>query len=1269
MLMARVVLFFIPALFLSACSKEVQKIKHKVSNEDPLTNVLNTQFTGALALDATEKFNAKYGITKLDRQSSSMLFGLEDPFENKVKPMAEVLLVEELYEHTELQNMTAERVFSRFHSAMVDALALEERRSEVLKFVTNYVDNYLLRGCNDELEECRYKDFYRRVRYTKELLLARLKYVEGDRCGTIDTDEYYRLVHMSYGYIIGRDDPRLDAYYVECARTYLNKLQAKEVELRGLSNDDPRKVALPSLETEIRDHGEKISQIIARSDRIIADEELKLSYARFYTEIQPLHYNASSQPVGVSLHILKDARLRVLLEDAKKGRINDASYLKALDSDEGFQADEYAYERMREYLNEKSGKMLAALGIKMLEGRSVYLMILEKIVTRQWGSHLATKFFDHLHDKDHDKLEKVIQHYVQIMMLHQVAESNDEMGSFFNNIDFSTKEMLSRVSEKALTLQKDWVEFHDAVKVVRDFTVAALDIPYDELSKIGIDVDGLVDATNYMVVLPHMMLMAYKMYERRFSMELETWFGTVRIKYTDVFDYFFSSGTMASWGVRPWFNYSPGGLQMNGWGRNYNTAAMINAFYFALRTGAFELYQVKPEDFLKGTMGTLISEHHVLVREMYEHHLSVREKKAVVYEQAKEFCAEERMRNERSKQGLPYVARYRHEIDFSDLNSGILITRPFMEQLTGKSASSSNDNRRLFNNWVVYGSDSLAWFWQDKQEMLDLIRLGGGYWVHYLGAMRTIFSEYKKDLFKIENSVDKLTVEQISAVDASVRSFDGVLREYEHDKRRLFTLMRQSIEETMLKCTLVATQRELDLFHLLYIKEVEFLRETYREWLAAIELPNAERKAQALEALNAKLSEEVAESAYNYTGRTYVDETHLHYAKLDVYMRLRNNIPEVSPEIAVRMPEKASEFHALDRYEESHLVAEIPITLHNGSRNSEDEFIRMAMGYWGPRQLATIGDQYISWAAYYGSKISHNYLQGLAAYYMLGEVEMYESDNLGQCLRRALPNVERCRVKRQALIGVEEYQHENMSLARLVSVREDQEKLYEDMGISMFLDNGFIYYTGFSPTLYDSRTAGIITEPDKIEELSVLDTSYLLASYSKLLGYRPNYPWEENDINMGGGGQDNYNPDRITPWAHLKIYKESRGKFDFLLFKVKSETTEAVDGIFVDFYKQNKALVQDFEAAAVLQAEEDKRRVATGETWFGLDGKEYPFRRSVRISTRRPRVYDQYITQAYLDEYRLKLRNFNQSTEFFYDPEPAPEPTLERGPGGSDPRF
>ncbi len=151
MLMARVVLFFIPALFLSACSKEVQKIKHKVSNEDPLTNVLNTQFTGALALDATEKFNAKYGITKLDRQSSSMLFGLEDPFENKVKPMAEVLLVEELYEHTELQNMTAERVFSRFHSAMVDALALEERRSEVLKFVTNYVDNYLLRGCNDEL--------------------------------------------------------------------------------------------------------------------------------------------------------------------------------------------------------------------------------------------------------------------------------------------------------------------------------------------------------------------------------------------------------------------------------------------------------------------------------------------------------------------------------------------------------------------------------------------------------------------------------------------------------------------------------------------------------------------------------------------------------------------------------------------------------------------------------------------------------------------------------------------------------------------------------------------------------------------------------------------------------------------------------------------------------------------------------------------------------------------------------------------------------------
>ncbi len=1239
----------------TACSPKEQKVEHRMPAKDEAINgVVNAGNTGGLGVDVVEKFNAKHGISKLEKTTRDSLFSLGSVFSERVQPMAELLLKPELFGRPEMENQVAQTVYSRFHEAMVEALANEAQRPTVLAFVNEYVEKYIMRGCDNELKECKNSSFYRRVRSTKELVIAKFKYAaDGERCSQTNLSAYYRDLKMAYAYVNGRDDPRLDAYYAECGKLYLDELLVEEKRLAALEETNIEKAKTASHLEIVRDHAERLAQIIRRSSRFAGVAEYEAAFGKFYKDISPLAYSHSKRPAEVTSAEMKNLRRSILMEDAQLGKLNDPEFMAALDATEGAQDHHYSYSKMLSYLDEKSPKMLASLKMTKQSGRNAYLVIVERIASRQWDSQLATQFFDSLNSKNRDELEKIISHYVRMMMLRQVANSNAEMGDFFANIDFSTQEMFTRISDKALTLQKDWIEFHNAVKVVRDFTVGALNVPYDELSKIGIDVDNLVEATNYMVVLPHMMLMAYKMYERKFEVEFRTWYGIQKISYTDVFNYFFSSGTRSIFGVRPWFDYSPG---LNKRYRYYKTADMMNAFYFAMRTGAFEIYGIDPKDFIKGTMDTMLAPFQVLVRESYDNHVKKVRSNQRDYNEGANLCREERIRRDKKQAGEPYRANYDYTVDFSKLNEGILINTPGMNLVTGFSAFGTQ--KMLHNAFVPYGDEGVAFHLIHDQEAMDLVRLGASYWQRYLGMMREIYVQYRKDSLKLSSGGAEVTAAQEDDIKSDVRYFDYGLRSFNHDLRRLYTHLRKTFEEISFDCSILSAQRELDLFHLVYKEEINYLKSLYQKWTQALALSGEER-AVALSALNHDISLKVSYKEYGYTGRTFVDDTHFHYSPLDVFMRIKDYIPAISPEIKIRMPEEEA-FVELDWFKKNHLRTEIPMHRASGELVSEAEFVRMAMVHWGPTDGLSSGDVYVNWPGFYavrwgGTILSDKYIPAVTLWYMMGEVEMYESEQMDVCLRKAIPADDSvCKVKKSRLASVEELTRENLAIVELNSVREDHDKLYDEMGLGMFLHIEFSYYTGYSPTTYDSRTVGILLEPDTNEELAMLDSAYLLAAYSNVLGYRPNYPWEENDIKSGGGGHDMYDPQRFHPYKTLKVYKESREKFEYLLFQVDSETTRRVDGIFKSYYEMNRDLVADIEADAVEIEKSDKQRTASGETWVGLFGEEYKWRRGMRLTKYRDRVYENYISQSYMDEYRLKLRNFNQSTEYFFDPEAKP---------------
>lgn len=1188
----------------SGCSRDSAVVQHGVALRD------NSPVVTMADLPDPNPSNADASLNKFLVESrladAGRVFGEESDVSRR--PLATLLQWESrLFDESIIRDPRSrtesiQRIYYRYNNSVLAGVRNPVERSEYLPLLNRVVDR-IMAGCDERLRGCRNIRFFLESGNAKELVLAMVSERAAAQCRAGQSGQAMQLIRTAYALTQanrGTDERRIDLALLDCS---VGRLTATASDNSAAARRESNEIV------------DWVSRILRRRDRFANIPGFTEIEGRFVQDLDPWSFSADRSPDGVFAGHLQRLRSEYLLSNPQIIRSED--FVRHVHTENVNRNDFYLYDGILRKFQEINTPILRNLKIETIEGRDPVFVVIESVATKRWDPRLAAEIFAGLPRglaaASEENVRRIVKAYVQMMFLRQLVETNTEMGNFYRTSGITSAETIQEAVLKTDTLAKDWDEMYERVGKLREFVGLAMQVPNERLKEFGLDSTELAQASRYLVAFPHMLLLAYELAERRFDIQLRTFFGSFRITYYDILDYVFKGGT------EPWFSFSPG--RREGRESRLNTYQIFHAIDFAMRTETFKVFQVREEDFLKKLtdLMSVMQESYFTnaIDNLQETNRNFSEELVKI----QEFCAEENRGLQARENGETYRPRYRHSIDFYRIEDGLFSQTEWMRAQFGASFrtrqtySASNGGA----DWI-----SLHQFSYENTERMDIMRLEVAQKHRYMKMLEVLYQNFRKDKGDSEETI-RQNLEYIGTG----------LRRLEHQRRRYFTLVDQLNRKVNLGCAPLALLRENELVNQMHRDEIEHLRKVYRDKQRI--LRNETTYAEVIPAYRFSGYESIG-----YTGRDDFSGDIYRYTKLDAHFRVVRYLDRLGAGLNVAMPTPRN-LQLTSAFRDTASYVDVPFYDAQGNLLSEEDFVRFAMNV-GASRAGDRRSEFFKWennlagmdfAGRSGQWIPH--LNALL--YRFGEQEFYSAANPG-CISPAVPEPGACPVERRKFLDAKTIVEEQAKLAQFLSVKEDEDSLYEIMNIGSKIEYNFMWPTlgGSGFMIFDLPATGNLFNPKTGDLLGFFDFSYQL-TIAPLMGISLELPWVDRSTEDRRG----YDPKRIPLRDQMRAYFQSKQAMDYMPFQVDARTAESFDATMRDEFAGEVDRAKDLEGAIEEFRREDERRTVVNEA-----GERVPFRRRIRRNLREPAGFGPYITPRWTVDYERSVRQFHDETFNFF---------------------
>ena len=1017
-----------------------------------------------------------------------------------------------------------------------------------------------------------------------------------NQCAGLEDGSFNRKLQMAYALVSrGVDEPRLDAVYLNCAFEKLNfyrnipASRASDRELQALIVD--------------------IERMLSRADRA---PMLRTALARFNSLLKPQDFNEAIHPANRVDMAIQNLRRKSLMENP--GMINDPEFIRAVDLANRSGSDAYNYTATMEFLKREGGEVMQNLGLREITERDALFTLVESVALRRWSPRMALSFYERLPRTNptamKERMEFIFKAYSQSLFLNELVKTNGEMAKFYKTNEVTSEEVIQEAIEKSQSMQGGWQNVYSRVSLLREFASSSLQINGTKLGDLGLDVQGMMVSSVYMVSIPHMMMLAYTLAEKRFRISIRTFFGIFTINYMDIIEWVFEGDFL------PWFIYAPG-ADTQRYAYVLNRFQVIHSFYFALRTGTFKVFNISEEQFLRKMIDTVVQGQIALMKDGIDSRNTALMAYTQEWNMAKLACDEELKRDEAKAQGRSYVAAYPAQINFNTLSDGLLSQTRWFRAVMGRELIQKSRRSPM----LQFDDISLAVNDAYNTERLDLTRLATGQLISNIEAILKVYEQYLRDT----NRGGALTESQI---EEKMRAVSGGYEQLKHERRIFLTLVEQVADEMTKKCTLRLALRENELYNEVHWSEVDHLRNIYRD----------KKKIVAREATYENLVQKYKFSGYEslgYTGRDDFSGDAYQYTMMDAHMRVQRHLDKVAPNIRIAMPSEEA-MKETEAFVKTERVVRVPFFNSDGSWVSEDDFVRAALSFGG--ELETRGARaFFFWETRFSlpveplERLNSWHMHTLALLYKFGEVELYPANN-PVCLSSVPQPAEVCPVRKKRFVTTADLTEQHLKLLNLVSVKPEEEELYglRNMPAKFWINLTFETFSGTGRFTYDPTTNGTLINPITGGQQAFFDQPYAILS-SKLMGMGLKLPWTPE----GGDDRNGRLPYRLSVKELMLKYYHAQNRLENLSFQVEEDTNQKVSAIYSQIYAQDVAFTLDFE--------NEVRRLEAQDQASGLQRR---FRRSLVEDP----IMGPYLTRRYVDDFHVGERQFHAETKNFFAP-------------------
>ena len=1243
--------------FFVACTKDIPKFAHE---QDIRSSTTSSEHLSSLEQPDKEKIPLI--IPSLIKKGHEIESNAESLMEDVVKPLSKNILLKENLANGFLNIDKVKYIFDAFNGFLLITLEHPSTRADALKIVKSYND-FIFFSCDQNNENCSNIDFFKKVLKMKLIVIAPIKYADGDRCELYPSiEEYYSKLEMAYVFLEqGVDYPTIDLYYLRCGLEYAVHLSNVYKKTNSIDIFDKRDEVLSLLRF-----------ILQNPNRILEPESSIGFYNRLWLKLSQVGSRARQQKNDDLLGVVSNLKLwiaRSLIEL----NLNSADFIKII-SDKMYDlfpnpVDIFSYHKMVSEINDKNPELLRLMGVKALNKKEdIHLKILNLIVNKVDDDFTVDEIYSKLPNKE--VMKKYIKNFVQLIILYYTNRANLRMRPIFSN----TEEFQSETPiERKLKEIKDNIVAIDLsagaytkIKRLRGFASRALRISKDEEKELGLSDEYFKSSIDYLLSHPHSMLIRYKLAEIGFNGELDVGQDKVSnlndIKHDRIYPRFFlnpepqvpvSHINIDNFESRQKklryrsiiFDYSNNFLSEKT--KVFTPYQRLYAFNFLVRMNTFHILGISLEEFLKKLIDGMLWEYKKLVKSGHEKLADVEEGMEGSLADVKLVCEEEKERRVLEEKGEVYEPSpsYSFNINILDLKNTNLAKFKTFQDLFLFNLDSKNSTRS--KSLLVRREEiTFALFRQANADRLDQLRLGEAELMRHIKLLLTIYKTFRMD--RDMSSTMSKSEEKIfrSGLQEQLDTFQKSIEDYKHKKRSFYTLLRKYNKYFLEGCHNALLARAIQINDAIYLKEIEHFKKVYKYSLAMMELPEKDREQYFKEEVEPELRFDDAVEAYGKEYKTGIDRItpkgmYL-YSQLDSMRRIKKYLEEIAPEIKISSPEDTRAFHSSEFYPPKNMNTKTWLSIVSADTElpiSEEEFIKMGMReflssgsskygtVWDEIVIGSVGD-YVSSATYY-----------LALLYKLGNGEYYSQDNTA-CLEQDSYSESRCGpIRTDSFIDLDVLIDRYLELSSIISISEKQEKILEVFGINERKMN---------------LTPGYLNNLRTNTNVSFLRYAYDIIHYSDYFGsfsYRP--AWSNLTVMESGTGESSVKiavPERWRTgiWYDMHSYQYSLEKIKNLPFSID----KSISDIFIPEFRQTfrKAL----EMEKVFRDKAKKRELEDKGIFISYDFEnEKPIyaARSHRVSMDRKRFYGPYLedNSDTVQMFQEKINDFNQDTEYLFD--------------------
>ena len=1218
-------------LSLSACTKDIPKVTHK---EELSSSVSSSWHPDFLVGQDREKFveNLKSLTSDLIKKGKQVGNNADLLMKEVVLPLSSRILSKEFFEDDFLDIEETKDVFSEFNKFLLITLEDPNTRSRALKVVDLY-DELIFLGC-EQGGSCRNIKFFEGVLQTKLIVLSPLRYAHGNRCKLYkNIEDYYKRLEMAYVLQkIGSDYPVTDVYYLQCA-----------CERAAYLSDEYRKTKSTDFLKKKNNFLLDIRSILQQPDRILKSDDGEGFHRLLAEKLLQVNkravINSNNDLIKITHKIgdwLIQALLKLNLDEDEFESVFSKIYTELFSS-------KNIYHDMLSAINEKTPNLPHYMKLKALNKENLYLKILNGALSRRLTYNVARDFYNKLENKE--EMKRVIKSFSDLIILYHINEANWHMRPVFMEKYIHPEELEDKLAKIGSLINIEVIKAYEQIGNLRDFASYVLSLSGEEIRELGLSADQFVPAIDYLLSHPHTMLIKHKLAETGFNgllldyphgtgAHMRAGFrNTLRIESNKIYPKFFLKDNLKT---SPWFfqddftffrtnhkkrytaiddslifDYSS---FLDEGGRIFTSYQKLHALNFLIRMDAFNTLNISLEDFLNKLISGMLLEYEKLIEDGYNRFLGTENNMQGSLSKVEFFCEEEKIRQDLFKKGEVYHPEYSFDVNILNLYDGHLVESDVFKDLF---VSQENDSRNYNESLLMDLSSSwdkalLNLFNPSTMLRLDTLRLGEAALMRHIKLIFEIYREFRLDAANFSSASAESREEILRDIERQLSSFEEKIEKYKHKKRKFYTLLKNLNKFVLDGCNNLLFSRAIQINNLVYLKEMDYLREVYRDKVALMEVPEEDREQYYKNNIEPKFRFKNVDPVYQgYEGLDKFEDDKYHYNWLDSIFRVKEYLREIAPEIKVFPPTDFSTFYSSYLYPGKEIGRGLVPFMNNGSLISEEEFVKLGMRKnllfentknraWDFVLNATV-ENYVNNATYY-----------FALLYKLGEQEHYSEDAV-ECLKSENYEPENCTINKSRLINLDTLIDRYLEISSAISIPEHQEKLLKIIGADEVRENlGFGYL--YEPVLFGNT-----------QSVPFLNHAYNIINHSHYFGNFSYKPWALAPENTRGKVQQSFiNKWRNSVWHEMSSYQYSIEQLKYLPFSINKNVSHAL----LEDFRQIFMRELNMEKAFIDNAK--KRELENKEVFVRFDFENNApiySKRSHRASMLRERFYGPYFDE------------------------------------------